>query len=84
MGSEPGRRHAFVPGLTIPEGTLLKITFPTFAFAPFSRSVTIAISMIRGPNMCNYNPTNKAAISKKEPQRNLIKVPLRASCANAF
>ncbi|GFX73818.1 hypothetical protein TNCV_4291341 [Trichonephila clavipes] len=29
-----------------------------------------AVSMIRGSNMCNYNPTNRAPIPEKGPRRN--------------
>ncbi|GFV49399.1 hypothetical protein TNCV_1265281 [Trichonephila clavipes] len=41
-----------------------------------------AISMIRGPNTCNYIPTNKALISEKGPERILIQDPLRTSYAS--
>ncbi|GFU46215.1 hypothetical protein TNCV_2155501 [Trichonephila clavipes] len=33
----------------------------------------------RSPNMCNYNPTNRAPKSKKGPRRNFDTGPLTAS-----
>ncbi|GFU80758.1 hypothetical protein TNCV_514851 [Trichonephila clavipes] len=46
-----------------------------------------AISTIRGPqdrslNMCSYSSTNKALISRKEPEVILIQGPLRTSYAS--
>ncbi|GFV11647.1 sodium-dependent multivitamin transporter [Trichonephila clavipes] len=48
------------------------------------RGVATAVSMIRGPklqgtNMCNYIPTNRAPISKKEPRRNFYTRPTQSS-----
>ncbi|GFT43309.1 retrovirus-related Pol polyprotein from transposon opus [Trichonephila clavipes] len=47
------------------------------------RGVATTLSMIRGPDMCNYSSINRAPIPKKGSERNLIQGLLRASYASA-
>ncbi|GFW18226.1 hypothetical protein TNCV_4007651 [Trichonephila clavipes] len=41
------------------------------------RGIATTISMIRGPNTCNYSPTNREHISGKGPQRNFDTAPFQ-------